>query len=194
MSDSTSGFALAAILGGVVFLYAGIRGVSVLKSLQSVIQGKSPSTVAQTQPITATTAALATSTAAATDTGGTGNAEAGTGSNQAILQATAAEFGWTGAQWTALVNVENAEAGFSTTAKNPTSGALGMAQALGHGTSATAGTLGNEYGGFGLSTAQAKAANSGDAHAQALWMCNYIADTYGNPENAWAHEQADHWY
>ena len=65
MADSTSGFALAAVLGGVVFLYAGIRGVSVLKSIQAVIQGKAPSTVAQSQPISATTTAMVTSTGAA---------------------------------------------------------------------------------------------------------------------------------
>lgn len=71
MADSTSGFALAAILGGVVFLYAGIRGVSVLKSLQAVIQGKSPSTVAQSQPITATDTALVTSSDTSSNSGGT---------------------------------------------------------------------------------------------------------------------------
>ena len=65
MADSTSGFALAAILGGVVFLYAGIRGVSVLKSIQAVVQGKSPSTVAPTQQITGTTTADVTSSGTA---------------------------------------------------------------------------------------------------------------------------------
>lgn len=61
MADSTSGFALAAILGGIVLLYSGLRGVSVLKSIQAVIQGKSPATVTQTQPITAATGVLVSS-------------------------------------------------------------------------------------------------------------------------------------
>ena len=51
----------------------------------------------------------------------------------------------------------------------------------------TAGTLGNQYGGYGLTDAQARAANSGDASMQALWMCNYIKSTYGTPEAAAAH-------
>jgi LysM repeat protein len=117
------------------------------------------------------------------------------GSAQAILQNTAAQDGWgSGSEWQALSNVENAEAGFNPTAENPSSGALGMAQALGHGDANTAGTLGNQYGGYGLTDAQAKAANSGNAADQALWMVNYIKSTYGTPEAAWAHEQADHWY
>jgi len=70
MADQTSGFALAAVLGGVVFLYAGIRGVSVLKSIQAVIQGKAPSTVAQSQPIAATSGVLVASTSAAGSAGG----------------------------------------------------------------------------------------------------------------------------
>jgi Lysozyme like domain len=69
--DSTSGFALAAILGGVVFLFAGVKGVSVLKAIQAVIQGKNPATVAPTQQIAASGGPLAASTdAAVTSSGG----------------------------------------------------------------------------------------------------------------------------
>ena len=111
-----------------------------------------------------------------------------------MLQA-AKVYGWdTGAEWNALVYVEMREAGFNPKARNPGSGALGMAQALGHGTSGTAGTLGNEYGGSGLTDAQAKAANSGDAYWQAVWMCNYIKDRYGDPIAAANHERSHNWY
>jgi hypothetical protein len=128
-------------------------------------------------------------------TSSSGQPVSNSGSAQAILQNTAAQDGWgSGAEWQALSNVENAEAGFNPTAENPSSGALGLAQALGHGDANTAGTLGNQYGGYGLTDAQAKAANSGNAADQALWMVNYIKSTYGSPEAAWAHEQADHWY
>jgi hypothetical protein len=128
-------------------------------------------------------------------TSSSGQPVSNSGSAQAILQNTAAQDGWgSGAEWQALSNVENAEAGFNPTADNPSSGALGLAQALGHGNANTAGTLGNQYGGYGLTDAQAKAANSGNAADQALWMVNYIKSTYGSPEAAWAHEQADHWY
>jgi hypothetical protein len=117
------------------------------------------------------------------------------GSVQTILQNTAAQDGWgSGGQWQALQYVENREAGFNPSAINPSSGALGLAQALGHGNANTAGTLGNQYGGYGLTDAQARAANSGNAADQALWMVNYIKSTYGTPEAAAAHEQAYNWY
>jgi hypothetical protein len=117
------------------------------------------------------------------------------GSVQTILQNTAAQFGWgSGSEWQSLSYVENREAGFNPTAINPTSGALGLAQALGHGNANTAGRYGNEYGGYGLTDAQARAANNGDPAAQALWMMNYIKDRYGTPEAAAAHEQTYGWY
>jgi hypothetical protein len=117
------------------------------------------------------------------------------GSVQTILQNTAAQFGWgSGSEWQSLLYVENREAGFNPTAINPTSGALGLAQALGHGNANTAGRYGNEYGGYGLTDAQARAANNGDPAAQALWMMNYIKDRYGTAEAAAAHEQTYGWY
>lgn len=178
---------LAALAAGSVFTYAGIKGVSVPQALQYLVQGKSPATLPQTSAI---------GTPTSSSSSGGAQPVSGGGSGQQILQQTAAQFGWgSGAEWQALQNLEMQEAGFSPTAKNPTSGALGIAQALGHGNgAATAGTLGNEYGGFGLSDAQAKAANSGDAAAQCLWMCNYIKAVYGDPIKAWQHEQANNWY
>jgi hypothetical protein len=114
--------------------------------------------------------------------------------NQAAAVLLAAAYGWTGGQWTALNNVEMAEAGWNNLAENPSSGAFGIAQALGHGTSGTAGKYGNQYGGYGLTTAQAQAANNGSAGPQIQWMLAYIKATYGDPEAAWAHEQSNHWY
>lgn len=176
-----NGTALGAAGAGVLFLYAGIKNVSVLAALRNLIKGTAPA------------AGQASGAAAGNVTGGEANVSGG--SAQALLQNAAAQHGWTGAQWQALANVEMAEAGFNPNATNPSSGAYGLAQALGHGQgAATQGTVTNEYGGFGLSSAEAKAANSGDAGAQAVWMCNYIAATYGTPEAAWAHEQAHHWY
>jgi hypothetical protein len=182
-----NGPALGAVLAGSVFVYAGLTGKSVLKSIQAVVSGKSPGSTGQANPISGNPGGSGAGLPSGT------SAIEGTGA-EATLKATAAEFGWTGAEWTALYNVEMAEAGFSATAKNASSGALGLAQALGHGTGSTAGSLGNEYGGFGLTDAQARAANSGDAGAQSLWMCGYIKATYGTPSAAWAHEQANHWY
>jgi hypothetical protein len=187
VASQLDGLALGAIAAGSLFTYAGVKGYSVPHALQALVKGQKPGTGGQANPITS-------SSGSGSSSGGTGTVVSG-GSAQATLQKTAAQFGWgSGAQWQALQNVEMAEAGFNPQIKNSSSGALGLAQALGHGNANTAGTLGNEYGGYGLSDAQARAANSGDAGAQSLWMCNYIATTYGNPENAWAHEQSAGWY
>lgn len=186
---------LGSVAFGIVVLYAGIKGISVTASLTSIVKGTSPAKLPVTNAITVTTQtnAPATGTAAPPVSGLAAPSAAG---GQAALQQAAALYGWgTGAQWQALSNVEMAEAGFNPNAKNPSSGAYGLAQALGHGNgAATQGTQSNEYGGFGLSDAQAKAANSGNAGAQALWMVGYIAAVYGTPEAAWAHEQANRWY
>jgi hypothetical protein len=95
----------------------------------------------------------------------------------AALQAAAAKAGWTGAQWAALVQVENREAGFSLTAKNPSSGAYGLAQFI-NGPS--------EYATYG--------GNSTTAAGQAVAMVNYIKQRYGTPAAALAHENAYGWY
>lgn len=189
--------AVALMGGGMIFLWSAMHGASITGSLRDLLAGKQPSgadvnaindlpsadQVGDNSPATSGTGIAAAS--------GGGSATDG----HAALSQAAAAYGWnTGNEWTALANVEMAEAGFNPQAKNPSSGALGIAQALGHGNSHTAGSLGNEYGGFGLSDAQAKAANSGNAYWQSVWMCNYIRSTYGDPVRAWAHEQSHHWY
>jgi hypothetical protein len=97
--------------------------------------------------------------------------------NVAAMQAAAAAHGWTGQQWTDLVNLEMQEAGFRLNAQNPTSGAYGMAQFI-NGPSEYA-----QYGG-----------NASTAAGQAAAMMNYIAQRYGSPAAAWAHEVAFNWY
>jgi len=121
---------------------------------------------------------------------------AGGVSNTAAIKAAAAQHGWgSGGQWNALTHLINQESGGSNTVANSSSGALGIAQALGHGTSCSAGTLGNEYGPqYGLTCAEASEANSGNPEKQAKWMMGYIAATYGTPSQAWAHELSNNWY
>jgi hypothetical protein len=94
-----------------------------------------------------------------------------------MMRSMAAARGWTGAQWNALYDVEMAEAGFNMTAQNPGSGAYGLAQFI-NGPSEYA-----QYGG-----------NSTTAAGQITAMLNYIAQRYGTPAAAWAHEAAYHWY
>lgn len=191
MANKIDGFGVFAIGIGAVFVWGGIKGYSPLKALENVIKGVNPNTGQSSTSLTAdtTTTNNTANTGFATPNGST-NA-----SGQAALKQAAKAYSWdSGAEWQSLNNIEMAEAGYNAEAKNASSGALGMAQALGHGNANTAGSLGNEYGGYGLSDAQAKQANSGNAYWQAVWMCNYIHSTYGDPIKAWAHEQSNHWY
>lgn len=190
MAGRLNGIALAGLATGIVFLYAGIKGKSITQSVQYIIQGKNPAGSPAANPI------AGSSTAGAAPGNVTGpEVNVSGGSAQALLQTAAAQHGWgSGAEWQALQNIEMAEAGFNADATNPTSGAYGLAQALGHGTAGSAGTVTNEYGGYGLNDAEAKAANSGDAGEQAVWMCNYIAQTYGDPVTAWNFHLAHGYY
>lgn len=96
------------------------------------------------------------------------------------------DYGWAG-QWDSFNKLVMHESGYDPRIANPNSGAFGIAQADGHGKgSATQGTLSNMYGGFGLTDKQAKEANSGVPYWQLVWMMNYIRDTYGSPNAAWA--------
>ena len=193
---AVNGAALASVVAGSVFLYAGIKGKSISQAVQYVIQGKNPAQSPQTNAIADVSITDATSSGGGG--GGSSTVANANATGVAALKNAAKPHGWdTGAQWQALNALEMSEAGYNAKAKNPSSGALGMAQALGHGKGqATAGTLGNEYGGYGLTDAQAKLANSGNAAWQAVWMCNYIA-TNGNfhdPISAWAWHRAHNWY
>lgn len=145
---------------------------------------------------TVTTAFTLANAPAGTTAGNLPAQPAGGITNTGAIRAEAAIHGWgSGGQWNALTHLLAAESGGSATTKNPGSGALGLAQALGHGTSCSAGTLGNQYGPqYGLSCAQARQANSGNARQQARWMMGYIASSYGTPAAAWQHELQNQWY
>lgn len=93
----------------------------------------------------------------------------------------AQEYGWRGAQWNCLDQLWTRESGWSNTAENASSGADGIAQALGHGPT-------NQY--------PAGPANppTNDPRAQIRWGLGYIHSTYVTPCGAWAHETANNWY
>jgi hypothetical protein len=98
--------------------------------------------------------------------------------NAAIAQQYAASllssYGWGRTQFGPLLALWNQESGWNAYAVNPSSGAYGIPQSLGHG---------HPY-------------NLGDYKAQIIWGLNYIKNTpgYGSPAAAWAHEQAFNWY
>jgi hypothetical protein len=119
------------------------------------------------------------SAAAAAAAGGAG--VAGPGGGNALLNAMLARSmmpAWAnGAQWAAWDALEMSEAGWNQFARNPSSGAYGIPQAL-------------------PPSKMGAAANppQSNPHAQISWMIGYIKSRYGTPVNAEAHERAFHWY
>ena len=154
-----------------------------------------PGSAGNTEIIPTGTAAGAQTTALvlANAPGVPGSSGGGTTSSSASVAAQAKAAGWSGSALSAFQHVIAAESGGNPKARNA-SGALGIAQALGHGQPGCGGSLGNEYGGFGLTCAEAQQANSGNAGMQLKWMVNYIKAIYGSPEAAWQHEQSAGWY
>jgi len=124
-------------------------------------------------------------------------APGGGGQPQNTARLLLARFGWGADQMAPLISLWNGESNWNPRARNTSSGALGIAQALGHGGSGTGGTLGNEYGAqYGLSAADAQAANSGSALQQIRWGLGYIKARYGSPQaayRAWL-SRNPHWY
>lgn len=172
-----NGAGVAAIGIGSIFLYAGIKGQSVLKALQNVITGKSPNS-GNTETATLT-ASNSNSGSGSVSPVGTSNATTNNSAaaNQALAKQIATSMGhadWTtGTEWQDWVNLWNQESGWSITAANPTSTARGIAQNI------------NGYGPDYL---------QGNAGSQITWGINYIAQRYGSPSGAWAHEQEFNWY
>lgn len=109
-------------------------------------------------------------------------------SSPATIQKAAAMFGWgSGQQFECLKNLLLRESGGGKPNDvNPSSGAYGAAQSLGHGGCGGAACGHDEYCGYGLSPAQTKLANCGNLWYQVLWMLGYIKARYGTPCKAWA--------
>src|SRR5262249_26682104 len=99
------------------------------------------------------------------------------GSVAALGKRMAASYGWTGAEWAALNAVAMRESGWSLTARNPSSGAYGVAQFI-NGPSEY-----YQYGG-----------NPNTAAGQITGFLNYVRQRYGSPSAAWAHELQFGWY
>jgi cell wall-associated NlpC family hydrolase len=126
----------------------------------------------------------------------TGGSPSGGGNAQNTAKLLLARFGWGADQFPPLVNLWNRESSWQAKARNPTSGAFGIAQALGHGTSCSAAPDGtNEYGPqYGLSCGDAQSANGGSVLQQIRWGLGYIRSRYSTPAGAWLHEQQFGWY
>ena len=153
---------------GIVLVWSAIENASVLTTLRSLVKGTAPA--AGPAEVTAAPAA-----APGTVTG-TGAVPAGGSdtANQALGRVMAAAYGWsTGAEWTALNNIVEAESGWNDTIKNPSSDASGIAQ---------------DISGFGPGY------ESGNAAQQIAWLLSYIKTRYGDPIAAWNFHVANGWY
>jgi TP901 family phage tail tape measure protein len=106
--------------------------------------------------------------------------QGGGGTNVELGKAMAAARGWTGAQWDALYQLFQGESGWNNLARNPSSGAYGIPQALPESKLPYGGTR----------------AGGSQAAAQIQWGMDYIASRYGTPSAAlaaWA-SRSPHWY
>lgn len=188
--------AYAAGGAGVLLLWAAANNRTVLGTIQDLVQGKKP--------------LPGPGFVASNKIAGSGSPDPGVlGTQNAKIEATnmLARMNWVG-QAASFDKLEMGEAGYDPLAENPTTGFFGVAQAGNHGL--PGGQSGNRvhrfglhkgqpinnYGGYGLSTQEAIAANSGDVVMQFKWMGNYIAATYGNPNNAYMKwlSRNPHWY
>jgi hypothetical protein len=179
--------------GGAILVYSGLKNKSLSSTFRHLLSGKSPAT-----------AATGTNTVNGVSSSGNGS---GGSTNPAVPAASAASIaayktyalvmltshGWPG-QFAQFNNVVMAESGWNNNASNSGSGAYGIAQALGHGDANTTGSHGNNYGGYGTSDTVSRAANNGNGYAQIIWMCNYIAERYVTPADAWAFHQENGYY
>jgi hypothetical protein len=161
--------AFAELLGGGLLAVAGISGSSIADTIRGHVE---------MHPFVA--GGGATSQTPVTAAGG-GTLPSGGQTHglvsMAALAAIGASHGWSGQQITDWMNVVKQESNGTLTDTNPSSGAYGIAQFI-QGPSQYA-----QYGG-----------NSTTLTGQLTAMANYIAQRYGNPSAAWAHEQASNWY
>lgn len=95
--------------------------------------------------------------------------------NQTLAHQMMLASGWGNDQWGPLKALWMRESGFNATARNPSSGAFGIPQAL-------------------PASKMGAAAVGGDPAAQIRWGLRYIKGRYGSPSAAWAHETSAGWY
>lgn len=107
--------------------------------------------------------------------GGAASSQVPTGGGQAAVYQAMINAGFGPSEWAPLDQIISHESGWRIDAKNPTSGAFGWFQFLGHE---------SDYpGGYSL-----------DPGAQAAAGLAYIRSRYGSPSAAWDFWQKNHWY
>jgi hypothetical protein len=94
-----------------------------------------------------------------------------------IAQALMPQFGFSGSEYSCLVDLWNSESGWNVHADNPTSSAYGIPQAL-----------------PGSKMASAGPDWANNPETQVRWGLGYIKSSYGNPCSAWSFKQGHGWY
>lgn len=191
---AVDGLSLAVTATGVVFLYAGIKGKSILATFQSVLTGKSPASVASTNTISNQGATGNLAAGSLVGQGVTSGTSGGSpAQNQALAKLMAGgQFpDWiVGQQWSDWVSLWNKESGWNQYADTRKTGldppdasvfAYGIAQA-------------RPYSKYPQAGWPADKGGNSDPSAQISWGIDYISQTYGSPSGAWAHELANNWY
>ena len=96
---------------------------------------------------------------------------------QAYAKQRVYDYGWSDADFNALVNLWNRESGWSVTNRNRSSGAYGIPQAL---PASKMSSAGSDY--------------LTNYKTQINWGLSYIKSRYGSPSNAWNSFKAKGWY
>lgn len=177
-SGGVSGTAVLVASVGGIMLWSGLSGKTVSKTLRDLIAGKPLNiNAADTSSMASLNQLLVQNPTAAA--GGASASGATATANKAVAAPLATALGWGPGtkNWQALDWLWTKESGWSNTARNPTSGAYGIPQAL-------------------PPTKMPVLAQApiSDPLTQIMWGLGYIKGRYGNPVNAWAHEQANNWY
>jgi len=162
----------------------GFASGGIVPSYGGPVRGLQPWGAAnQAATVTAITSGLASAMAAAFKSAaaapGFGPGSTALGGDAAANKALARSmFPWPASQWPSFDYLEMREAGYNRFARNPSSGAYGIPQALPESKLPFAGQSG------------------GGSHAgpQLSWMFGYIHDRYGTPFNAALHERFMSWY
>jgi hypothetical protein len=182
---------LAIAGGGALLIWSGLKGKAWSDVLRQLIAGKKPGAATTAYQISGTPAMAFGVGGGGSNSGAITAAESGT--YKAFAMTLLVKYGWAG-QFSAFNSIVMGESSWNPKATNPSSGAFGIAQALGHGTANTHGSITNMYGNYGTSDATCRAANSGNGYAQITWMMSYIKEAYGSPNAAWAFHQANDSY
>jgi hypothetical protein len=193
-----SGLAVTEIAAGLILAWSGVENIPISATVGSLVRGKAPPKGPAQQLASPAPAATGSPLSSAQQNAINPNppSSATVAAYKAFAMSLLALHGWPG-QWSSFSAIVGEEdASWNPETRNPTSGALGIAQALGHGqgaaTAAADGT--NEYGNYGTPDPVCKLANGGQGNAQLIWMCNYIAQAYKTPDAAQAFHLANGYY